>query len=73
MITFNTTKMSLTARIFIAMICGVVAGAILKLVFGDDGDLTVSLLGGTFSTYDFLVGGIFNVVGTIFIKSLKML
>lgn len=66
-------NLSLTTRIFIAMMFGVLTGVLLKLIFGSDGDLTFTLLGGTFSTHDFLVGGLFNVVGTIFIKSLKML
>ncbi len=67
----KTKKLSLTARIFIAMLLGVVTGSVLKLLFGENNDLT--LFGGAFSTQSFLVDGIFNIVGTIFIKSLKML
>lgn len=67
------TKYSLTARIFIGMIAGIVIGGLLQLVSDDSGDFVISLFGQQFSTYAILVDGIFSTLGTIFINSLKML
>jgi Na+/H+-dicarboxylate symporter len=66
-------KYSLTARIFIAMITGVALGSLLQLLFDDSGDFSFSVFGLEVSTYAVLVEGIFNVIGQIFIASLKML
>ncbi|GAB2682527.1 dicarboxylate/amino acid:cation symporter [Aliiglaciecola sp. 3_MG-2023] len=66
-------KLGLTAKIFIGMIAGIITGVILKWSFDDSGDLAFSVFGTTVSTYDVLVNGIFNVIGQIFINSLKML
>jgi Na+/H+-dicarboxylate symporter len=66
-------KLGLTARIFIGMIAGIIIGALLQLLFDDSGDYSFSVFGMHVSTYTFLVEGIFNVVGSIFIASLKML
>ncbi|MFT4940321.1 MAG: Na+/H+-dicarboxylate symporter [Paraglaciecola sp.] len=66
-------KFSLTARIFIGMIAGIVIGGFLQLLFDDSGDFSFSVFGMQVSTYGLLVDGIFNVVGQIFINSLKML
>lgn len=66
-------KLGLTARIFIGMITGIVTGAILQWLFDDSGDFSFSVFGMQVSTYALLVEGIFNVVGSIFIASLKML
>lgn len=66
-------KFSLTARVFIGMIAGILTGFVLQLSFDDSGDLTFSLLGLNFSTYGFFVDGIFNVIGQIFVASLKMM
>ncbi|WP_100641635.1 dicarboxylate/amino acid:cation symporter [Alteromonas facilis] len=68
-----TTKYSLTARIFIGMIAGIVIGSLLQLLADDSGDLLISLFGMEFSAYRILVDGIFSTLGTIFIASLKML
>ncbi|MEP0357320.1 MAG: dicarboxylate/amino acid:cation symporter [Paraglaciecola sp.] len=68
-----TPKMGLTARIFIGMIAGIVIGALLNKLFDDSGDFSFSVLGIHVSTYALLVDGIFNVIGSIFIASLKML
>ncbi len=67
------SKYSLTARVFIGMIAGILTGFFLQLLFDDSGDFAFSLLGIPFSTYGFFVDGIFNVIGAIFIASLKML
>jgi Na+/H+-dicarboxylate symporter len=69
----TTQKFSLTARIFIGMIAGIVIGGFLQLLFDDSGDFSFSVLGMQVSTYGLLVDGIFNVIGQIFINSLKML
>ncbi|MFT2091044.1 dicarboxylate/amino acid:cation symporter [Paraglaciecola sp. 2405UD69-4] len=66
-------KMGLTARIFIGMIAGIIIGALLNRLFDDSGDFSFSVLGVHVSTYALLVDGIFNVIGSIFIASLKML
>lgn len=66
-------KFSLTARIFFGMIAGILTGSLLQALFDDSGDLTFSVLTLEVSTYAVLVEGIFNVIGQIFIASLKML
>jgi Na+/H+-dicarboxylate symporter len=69
----KSTKYSLTARIFIGMIAGLAIGALLQMLFDDSGDFSFNVFGMQVSTYALLVDGIFNVVGQIFIGSLKML
>lgn len=69
----SNQKMSLTAKVFIGMIAGILTGFFLQLLFDDSGDFAFSLLGIPFSTYGFFVDGIFNVIGQIFIASLKMM
>jgi len=44
-----THKYSLTARIFIGMIAGVLIGFLFKLIMGESGDLQFSALGIAFS------------------------
>jgi len=66
-------KLGLTARIFIGMIAGIIIGALLQWLFDDSGDFSFSVFGLHVSAYALLVEGIFNVVGSIFIASLKML
>jgi Na+/H+-dicarboxylate symporter len=69
----SPTKFSLTARIFIGMVAGIVIGFILQLLFDDSGDFSFSVFGLNVSTYAVLVEGIFHVIGQVFINSLKML
>ncbi|WP_026375038.1 dicarboxylate/amino acid:cation symporter [Aestuariibacter salexigens] len=66
-------KYSLTARIFIGMIAGIVIGALLQALTDDSGDLVFRVFGTDVSTYAILVEGIFHTIGQIFISSLKML
>lgn len=66
-------KLSLTTKVFIGMAAGFLIGSFLNLLFDDSGDLTFSLMGSEFSTRGFLVDGVFNVLGAIFIASLKMM
>jgi Na+/H+-dicarboxylate symporter len=69
----TSQKLGLTARIFIGMITGIIIGVSLQWLFDDSGDFIFSVSGLHVSTYALLVDGIFNVVGSIFIASLKML
>lgn len=66
-------KYSLTTRIFIGMIAGIVLGVLLQALFDDSGDFVISIFGSELSTYGILVDGIFSTLGKIFIASLKML
>jgi Na+/H+-dicarboxylate symporter len=61
--------MSLTNRILIAMVAGILLGSLLSLVLHSDGvpeNLRTAL-------DNYLVGGLFDVVGRIFVASLKLL
>ncbi|MBC3764662.1 dicarboxylate/amino acid:cation symporter [Neptunicella marina] len=69
----SSKKYSLTAKIFIGMLAGILVGSLLKLLFDDSGDYAVQVFGASISTYEVLVEGIFTVIGQIFIASLKML
>ena len=69
----SSHKYSLTARIFIGMIAGIIIGALLHFIFDDSGDLRFSIFSVEVSTYSILVEGIFSTLGQIFISSLKML
>jgi Na+/H+-dicarboxylate symporter len=69
----DSQKLGLTARIFIGMIAGIIIGALLQWLFDDSGDFSFSVFGMHVSTYALLVEGIFNIIGSIFIASLKML
>lgn len=71
--TASTKSLSLTSRIFIGMIAGIVTGFLLQALFDDSGDFSFRIMDLEFSTYAFLVDGIFNIIGQIFIASLKML
>ncbi|WP_010180515.1 dicarboxylate/amino acid:cation symporter, partial [Glaciecola sp. HTCC2999] len=69
----DSHKLSLTARIFIGMLAGVLVGFLFKLIMGESGDLILSFLGLTISIKGLFIDGIFNGLGQIFIASLKML
>lgn len=66
-------SLSLTSRIFVSMITGILTGVLLQLLFGDSGDFTINIFGLTLSTHSFLIDGVFTVIGEIFIASLKMM
>lgn len=55
-------KMSLTGRVILGMVMGIITGFIIRSVFSD-----VAFI------HDYLVNGLFDVGGKIFIASLKML
>ncbi|WP_438862670.1 dicarboxylate/amino acid:cation symporter [Neptunicella sp.] len=69
----SSKKYSLTTKIFIGMIAGILVGSLLKWLFDDSGDYSVSVFGASISAYEVLVEGIFTVIGKVFIASLKML
>lgn len=69
----SPNKPSLTVKIFIGMIAGIIIGVVLQALTDDSGDLLFSVFGISVSTYAVLVDGIFHVIGQIFINSLKML
>lgn len=71
--TQDSAKLSLTLKIFIGMLSGILTGALLQLLFDDNGDRVFNLFGMQVSTYGIFVEGIFEVGGTIFVNSLKML
>jgi Na+/H+-dicarboxylate symporter len=66
-------RTNLTFRIFIGMILGIVIGYCIQLSYDDTGDLIIPLLSFDFSVKSFFVDGIFQMGGTIFINSLRML
>lgn len=66
-------KASLTTRIVIAMVAGILTGSILQLLMPNGSDLVIPLYLFDFSLRGFLVDGIFEVIGKIFIASLQML
>ena len=70
---FSFNSLSLTSKIFVGMVAGILIGFLLQLSFDNSGDLTFSLFGVQVSTYAFLVDGILNVIGQIFISSLKLM
>lgn len=61
--------MSLTNRILLAMVAGILTGSVLNLVL--QGDATPEGL--RLFVNDFLVNGLFDVVGRVFVASLKLL
>jgi len=69
----HLVKTNLTLRIFIGMILGIVIGYCIQLSYDDSGDLILTALGISFSFKGFFVEGIFELGGTIFINSLRML
>ena len=70
----SSQKYSLTERIFIGMLAGIMIGVLLQFViFDDSGDFRFSIFSVDVSTYGILVEGIFSTLGQIFISSLKML
>ena len=66
-------KASLTTRIVIGMVAGIAIGSILQGLMPDGSDLVIPLYLFDFSLRGFLVDGVFEVIGKIFIASLQML
>jgi len=64
---------SLTRRIVIGMVAGILVGLLLQTLMPDGSDFVIPLYLFDFSLRGFLVDGIFEVIGKIFISSLQML
>lgn len=58
----KTDKMSLTTRVLLGMIFGIVTGFAIRFLFADDGFVD-----------EYIVNGLFDIGGQIFVASLKML
>jgi Na+/H+-dicarboxylate symporter len=69
----KNTSYSLTSRIVIGMVAGILLGALLQFLIGDKPDLVIPLYFLDFSVRSFFVDGIFEIGGKIFVSSLKML
>jgi len=69
----TNTKSNLTARILIAMLLGILVGAIFKWLLGGEAEKTLQLAGFSIGLKAFFVDGIFHAGGQIFVASLKML
>lgn len=66
-------KLNLTTKVLLGMISGAAIGLILNWSFGKWGDIVYSLYSFEISLSTLLVNGLFDIVGQIFIASLKML
>ena len=66
-------KASLTTRIVTGMGAGILTGVLLQMLMPDKSDFVIPLYFFELSLRSFLVDGIFEVIGQIFISSLKML
>lgn len=64
---------NLTKKILISMILGISCGAFLQWLMPDNNDLIIPLYIFDLSLHNVLIDGIFEVIGQIFIASLKML
>lgn len=64
---------NLTKKIILAMILGISCGAFLQWLMPNDSDLIIPLYIFDLSLHNFLIDGVFEVIGQIFIASLKML
>ncbi|WOH37841.1 dicarboxylate/amino acid:cation symporter [Thalassotalea fonticola] len=64
---------SLTRRIVIGMIAGIILGGIFQAMLPKNGDLLIPLYLFDFSVRGFFVDGIFEIGGKIFVSSLQML
>ncbi|WP_448547798.1 dicarboxylate/amino acid:cation symporter [Thalassotalea fusca] len=64
---------SLTTKIVIGMIAGIAIGTLLQLLMPNGGDFIIPLGLFDFSMRGFFVDGVFEVIGQIFIASLRML
>ena len=66
-------KASLTTRIVTGMGAGILTGVLLQMLMPDKSDFVIPLYFFELSLRSFLVEGIFEVIGQVFISSLKML
>ncbi|MEW6993192.1 dicarboxylate/amino acid:cation symporter [Colwelliaceae bacterium MEBiC 14330] len=66
-------KSNLTTRIVIGMVAGILLGSFLQWLMPDGSDKVISLLFFDLSLKAFLVDGVLEVIGQIFMASLRML
>jgi Na+/H+-dicarboxylate symporter len=69
----TNTKLSLTARILIAMALGLLVGVLIRLIIGDQPDAILQVGTLQLGLKSILVDSIFHAGGQIFLASLKML
>lgn len=69
----KNNKMSLTTRIMLGMLAGIILGLLLQALFAGEPEYLIPLGLFDFPVKSFLVDGLFHVGGQIFIASLKML
>jgi len=67
------TKSSLTTRIVIGMISGIALGTLLQWLMPNGSDLVLNLFLFELSLQNFLVDGLLEIIGQIFMASLRML
>jgi Na+/H+-dicarboxylate symporter len=72
-ITQSPQKYSLTTRIVIGMVCGILLGSLLQWLMPNGEDLIINLFLFEISVQNFLVDGVLEVIGKIFMASLRML
>ncbi|MFT6250090.1 MAG: Na+/H+-dicarboxylate symporter, partial [Cognaticolwellia sp.] len=66
-------KSSLTTRIIIGMISGIALGTFLQWLMPNGRDLVLNLFFFKLSLQNFLVDGVLEIIGQIFMASLRML
>lgn len=71
--TSKPSKYSLTTRIVIGMICGIVLGVFLQYLMPNGEDFVINLLVFKLSIQNFLVDGVLEIIGQVFMASLRML
>ncbi len=71
--TVTSHKSSLTTRIVIGMISGIALGSFLQWLMPNGSDLVINLFLFELSLQNFLVGGVLDIIGQIFMASLRML
>jgi Na+/H+-dicarboxylate symporter len=69
----KNNKMSLTSRIMLGMVSGIILGLLLQALFSGQKEYLIPLGLFDFPVKSFIVDGLFHVGGQIFIASLKML
>ncbi|WP_462163825.1 dicarboxylate/amino acid:cation symporter [Pseudoalteromonas xiamenensis] len=69
----NLKTISLTTKILIGMLLGILIGLSLQFILGNQQDIVIPLGLFDFPVKNFFVDGLFNIGGQIFIASLKML
>ena len=69
----NNKSLSLTSRILIGLVLGLLVGSIFKWIIGDQDDVYISLGFFDLAIKGFFVDGLLTIGGAIFVASLKML